>query len=145
MSTTKEVPKYVLDAKFINEKIEVDNDLWPRSHRYYFRTQNWSKRFESMNGVVTESDICDVIETGELYNSISNSVTFVKDIEGVAIYVVVSAKLIKQGDTYPTNPSTNDYRFNAVTLWLYIHDEELAENTGTWSESDLDQIRELYV
>jgi len=136
-------PSYIKDAKFIDSTSDVDEGVWPKNVRYYKRTNNWNNRIRRIKGVIEYDEIVETVRNGNLYDSLSNSVTFVRDVSGVAIYVIVSAELIDVNGNYPTNPSYHDYKYKAVTLWLYVHDELEAKESGVWSSDDIESIRQL--
>jgi len=142
-TTTENSPTYIEKAKFINQEEQVDTGLWPNDPTRYSHTKQWSTRIKDLEGIITQSDIESTIECGELYSSISNSVTFVKELDGVALYVIVSGELMKFEGSYPTNPSEFDYLFKAVTLWAYVYDEHIAEKSSRWSSQDIDEINKF--
>jgi len=144
MSTkTENRPSYITDAKFIDAEDDVEDNIWPRDPTYYIRTKAWKQRIDTLLGVISQDQIHNTIRSGEVYSSLSNSVTFVKEFNGVVLYVIVSAELNCFGGEYPTNPSVNDYTYNAVSIWPYVWDRDKAMNQGKWSEQDLESIQEL--
>jgi hypothetical protein len=136
-------PQYITDAKFINEKEDVEEHIWPRDPTHYIRTNAWQDRIGRLLGVISQEQIYDTLKNGELYSSITNSVTFVKEFNGVALYVIVSGELNSYGNSYPTNPSTYDYTFKAVTVWPYVYDAIKAMNSDRWSSQDIKFIEQL--
>lgn len=144
MSTeTEESPVYVQDAKFINQEDDVDPDEWPRHIELYRETDNWRQRRKQLDGVVDERMVESAFSAGHLYNSLSNSATFVEPHYGVAIYVVVSAELINDGNGYPTDPGVFDYNYSLVTLWAYVYNERMAELSPFWDNEDIKQIKQF--
>lgn len=143
--STKELnsPSYIKNAKFIDGKESVDEHLWPRNTSYYNKTNSWQERVDTLSPVITAEDIDNVVKSGKMYDSIKNSITFAKGIDGVAIYVIVSASLREYNGSYPTNPSTHDYIFNAVSVWAYVYKPSMAELSPRWSESDIEFIQEF--
>lgn len=134
----KNIPKYVEDAKFIDHTDNVDEDEWPKNLAYYNLTNKWNNRLKKLDGVITRDQIQDTLKHGELYSSLSNSVTFTRDISGIAIYAIVSAKLISHNGKYPVNPSIHDYSYNAVSIWVYPHSPSKAIESDSWSQQDVE-------
>lgn len=136
-------PSYIENANFIDGKEPVDEHLWPRNTTYYNKTQAWQERVRKLKPVITSKDIDNVVQNGEVYDSLKNSVTFAKGVHGVAIYVIVSATLRKYNGSYPTDPSTHDYEFNAVSVWVYVYEQDMAELSPKWSDSDIEFIKKF--
>jgi len=136
-------PPYIEDAKFIDETHDVEEDVWPKNIRYYARTNKWNNRVKRLKQVITQEHIDDTVKHGDIYDSLSNSVTFVRDISGVSIYVIVSAELVSCNGKYPTNPSIHDYKYKAVTVWLYVHDEHKAKESSAWTDEDIKFIHDF--
>lgn len=136
-------PEYVKNAKFIREEAEVDESLWPRSLSEYRKTKKWNNRTYELIGIITEPHIKSTLKTGDVYSSISNTVSFVKEFDGVVVYVVVSAELNKIDTEYPTEPEKHNFTFKAVTLWPYVYDEDVALDAYTWNMQELDKIRRV--
>ena len=139
----KNNPPYVKDAKFIDATDNVKEDVWPKNIRYYARTNKWDSRIETLKQVIDQEDIDNTVKHGDIYDSLSNSVTFVRDISGVAIYVIVSAELVSCNGKYPTNPSIHDYKYKAVTVWLYVYDERKAKESSAWTDEDINFIHDF--
>lgn len=142
-STTEESPAYVQDAKFINQEEDVDPDEWPRHIELYHETDNWRDRRKQLDGIVDDQIIKSAFLSGHLYDSLSNSATFVEPHFGVAIYVVVSAELVSHEDGYPTDPGIFDYDYSLVTLWAYVYDEQMAELSPFWEPEQLARIKKF--
>jgi hypothetical protein len=139
----KNNPPYVKDAKFIDATDNVEEDVWPKNIRYYARTNKWNSRIETLKQVIDQEDIDNTVKYGDIYKSLSNSVTFVRSISGVAIYVIVSAELVSCNGEYPTNPSIHDYKYKAVTVWLYVYDERKAKESSAWTDEDINFIHDF--
>ena len=138
--TTGELEKYIKQAKFINETEDVDEEFWPRDPDIYSSTQKLFERKQRLSSIVTDNTIRDTIKNGDLHSAISNTVSFVNDADGVAIYVIVSSELLKLDGSYPINPSRHDYVFNIVSLWVYTYDRNLALK-NSWTEKQLKDIQ----
>lgn len=136
-------PRYIKGAKFIDEDDEVDADWWPRHPPRYDPTDNFQSRMRRLSGIIDGKDVKKAIEEGDIYRAANENVAFVNDLGGLAIYVVVDAKLQKRGDEYPTNPMKSDYYFKGVTVWPYIYDRDDAWGTGRWSSKELDIIEQI--
>jgi hypothetical protein len=144
MSTKEQnSPSYIQNANFIDGKEPVDEDLWPRNTTYYNKTKAWQERLDTLKPVITQEHVDNTVEDGKLYNSIKNSVTFARGVHGVAIYVIVSATLREYNGSYPTNPSTHDYNFNAVSVWVYVYEEDMADLSPKWSDENIKFIKKF--
>lgn len=144
MSTkNEESPVYIQDAKFINQEDNVDPDEWPRHIELYHETNNWRKRRKRLDDIVDDRMVESAFTAGHLYNSLSNSATFVEPHFGVAVYVVVSAELIKDGNGYPQDPGVFDYNYKLVTLWAYVYDKQMADLSPFWSDEDIKEIQQF--
>ncbi|EGQ44162.1 MAG: hypothetical protein J07AB43_02210 [Candidatus Nanosalina sp. J07AB43] len=133
-------PPYIKNANFINADEDVTKSHWPRELSAYNKTEAWKRRTERLSHLVDKQDIEITMSDGELYSSIKTSVTFARSIMGVAMYVIVSSELQKYYGSYPKKPTRDDYEYNAVSVWLYVYDQEMAELFGTWSNEDLAYI-----
>jgi len=146
MSTVKkDRPSYITNAKFISEEDDVDDEFWPRDPTYYIKTQAWQERLQKLLGHISHDQVLSTIKDGKLYSSISNSVTFVKEIDGVVLYVIVSAELLYPDREDYSNLSVHDYKYNKVTIWPYVYDERSASKSGEWSSSDIEFIQKLCI
>lgn len=140
---TVKTTKYIKEANFINEEKEVEMDWWPRDPYRYDPTNAWRNRIKELDGIVGSEDIQEAIQLGDMYKSANDTLTFVNDLGGLVIYVVVDAQLQKRGDSYPTNPTMEDYWFKGVTVWPYIYDRDKAWSTGRWTGDDLDKVEQM--
>jgi len=144
MSTDKQSsPVYIQEAKFIEQEEDIDPEQWPRHIELYASTHNWCERVDRLEGIISEHKAEGVVSTGHIYNSMSNTATFVEPHFGVAIYVVVSASLKQDADGYPTDPGVFDYNYRLVTLWAYVYDKSVADVSPFWSEDDIAAINQL--
>lgn len=141
MTTEQDSPPYIQNANFIHAEQDVDEDLWPREQYYYGKTNAWKERVETLNPVISQNDIEQTFKQGELYSSVKNSVTFARGIQGVAMYVIVSAELRKENGEYPSRPSTRDFKYNAVSVWVYPYNEDIIDISPKWSENDIQFIK----
>lgn len=137
------IPKYVQNANFIREEEEVDEDWWPRDPYIYTGTKKWSERVKRLEGIINTTDIQEAFQLGDIYKSANNTVCFINDLDGLVIYVVADAQLLKVGDSYPTDPDHTDYNFKAVTVWPYVYDRDSAWATGRWTGQQLDEVEEI--
>jgi hypothetical protein len=136
-------PKHVEDAKFIYENEDVKKHLWPRDIKKYNKTRSWKDRMGKIRYVTSKEMVSETIKRGEVYNSISNSITFVRPFDGVALYVIVSSELEKNKQKYPKTPDRSDFKFNAVSVWIYIFNENKASKSDVWTAVDLAYIKQL--
>jgi hypothetical protein len=148
MNTTKQnSPHYVENAKFINDEQTVEKTIWPRRLSRYTKTENWKQRKKTLNDCITNEDLVLCVNNGKIYSGTRNSVVFVDDLDGVALYVIASSELkTNSGNTIILNktPSQKDFKFKAVSIWAYVYDSDTALSESKWSEAKLDVIRKLY-
>lgn len=142
-NTDEKYPKYVVDAKFIKEEENVDARLWPRDPSRYKKTKQWKERVAKLTGPVSKRIIDNTIQNGELHSALANSVSFVSEHNGVAIYVIVSAELKSFNGEYPTRPEKHNFRFKKVSLWPYVYNHDQAANSSMWNSQDIYQIKHL--
>jgi len=139
----KETENYIVQASFILEDEDVDKDWWYREPFMYSPTNNWVSRSRELAGVVETEDLREVMQKGDIYAAVSNTVAFVKDFGGVVLYVVVAAELKKDIDSYPSTPDKSDYRFKAVTIWPYIYDRNKAETESRFTIRGLNVMKQI--
>lgn len=146
-TTQKNRPHYVENAKFINDEQTVEQTIWPRKLSKYIKTSNWEQRRKTLKESITHEDLVLCVNNGEIYSGTRNSVVFVDELQGVALYVIASSELDVSGnDTTIINktPSRSDFKFKAVSIWGYVYDSEEALSNDRWSESKLEQVKKLY-
>lgn len=136
-------PKYIKDARFIDEEVEVQEEWWPRDPYRYGKTNSFRNRLATLSDVNIVSSIRETMQTGDIYRAANETVAFVKDFDGVALYVVADAELLKLDGKYPTDPTYEDYKFKLVTIWPYIYDREQAWTDSKWNGEELDKLQEV--
>jgi len=146
-TSQKNSPHYVENAKFINDEQIVEQTIWPRRLSRYNKTEKWKQRKRKLNESVTNEDLVLCVNNGEIYSGTKNSVVFVDDLQGVALYVIASSELKTNSDNeliMNKTPSRRDFKFKAVSIWAYVYDAETALSMSKWSEAKLDVIKNLY-
>lgn len=145
-------PEYIKGARFIHEDEEIDEEMWPRDLYRYDPSEKAVSRMMKLGGIIEREDVEQALSLGEKYAAARGCVSFVTNLGGVALYVVVNAD-VRHGSKHKLEhlrpsqseidfgPDDLDYRI--VTIWAYIYDRDRAWGTGRWTGEQLDVIEEI--
>lgn len=149
--SNKDHPPYIEGAMFLRPEEEFDEELYPRDPLKYTPSDKFLDRFNRLGGIINSDDVQETIRYGKMYPSARGTVSFVKDLGGVILYIVVTADVPTDEDNLAPREATEKYPslqiedldHSGITIWPYLFSRDKALDTGRWSTKQLKEIQEI--